>query len=120
VPATAERLAWDQPDLPDVVVDALLALENSTIGLALDRPRQSRATRRRIAEHPNVEVREARRRFIEHMIKVGNRVMPDDLADYAGPDGLAGLARSSRSGRSQSRCSTRTAPGRSRSQWDCQ
>ena len=93
VPATAERLAWDQPDLPDVVVEALLALENSTIALALDRPRQSRATRRRIAEHPNVEVREARRRFTEHTIKVGNRVMPDDLADYAGPDGLAGLAR---------------------------
>ncbi|MEV6605015.1 hypothetical protein [Kutzneria sp. NPDC051319] len=91
--ATAEHLAWRQKNLPDIVVDALLALENSTVALALDGPRQPGAIRRRIAEHPNVEIRGAWRRFTEGMINVGNRVMPDDLAEYAGPDGLAGLAR---------------------------
>ncbi|MGC7094034.1 hypothetical protein ACPZ19_05175 [Amycolatopsis lurida] len=57
----AVRIAWRQANLPDTVVERLLAIGDSTIALALDSSRQSPATRRRIAEHP--EMREARSRF---------------------------------------------------------
>ena len=92
VPRVAREMAWRQSDLPDAVVERLLATGDSTVALALDSSRQSVATRQRIAEHPDAEIRDARRRFVEHSIQVGNRVMPDALAEYAGPGGLAGLA----------------------------
>ncbi|MEV5720515.1 hypothetical protein AB0L41_42140 [Amycolatopsis mediterranei] len=93
VPRAAKEMAWRQSDLPDTVVERLLATGDSTVALALDSPRQSEATRQRIADHPDAGIRNARSRFVEHQIRVGNRVMPDDLAAYAGPGGLAGLAR---------------------------
>jgi hypothetical protein len=92
-PRAAKEMAWRQSDLPDTVVERLLATGDSAIALALDSPRQSEATRQRIAEHPDAEIREARSRYVENLIQTGNRVMPDDLAEYAGPGGLVGLAR---------------------------
>lgn len=93
VPRAANWMAWRQSDLPDTVVERLLATGDSTVALALDSPRQSEATRQRIAEHPDAGIRDARRRVVEHAIRRGSWVMPDDLAAYAGPGGLVGLAR---------------------------
>jgi hypothetical protein len=79
--------------LPDTLVERLLEIGDPDIALALDSPRQSETARRRIAEHPDVEIRCAESRFVEPSIRVGMRVMPDELAVYAGPDGLIGLVR---------------------------
>lgn len=92
VRAAAVEIAWRQRDLPDTVVERLLDIGDPTIALALDSPSQSETTRQRIAAYPDVEVRCARSRFVERSIEYGTRVMPDDLAGYAGPSGLAGLA----------------------------
>ncbi len=86
-------MAWRQRNLPDTLVEQLLDTGDPQVALALDSPDQSAATRQHIAEHPNAEVRCARNNFIEHLIEVGNRVAPDDLAAYAGPAGLTGLVR---------------------------
>ncbi len=93
VPRAAKEMAWRQPNLPSTVVERLLITGDSTVALALDSPQQSDATRQRIAEHPDACIRDARSRFVDHSIGVGNRVRPDDLAAYAGPGGLVGLAR---------------------------
>lgn len=93
LPETASEMAWRQQALPDEVTERLLTDFGPEVALALDRPDRSDAVRRRIAEDPDAEVREARRRFVEHTIAAGNRVTPDDLAVLAGPDGLTGLAR---------------------------
>ncbi|MCR6488695.1 hypothetical protein M8542_38290 [Amycolatopsis sp. OK19-0408] len=88
----AAKMAWRQPNLPDVVVTRLLDLGDPAIALALDSPRRSPASRQRVAAHPDVEIRCALRNFVDHTIRSGVRVMPDELAEYAGPGGLAGLA----------------------------
>jgi hypothetical protein len=92
-PRTAKEIARRQSDLPDTVVERLLATGDSAVALALDSPRQSEATRQRIAEHPDAGIRDARSRFVDDLIQTGNQVTADDLAEYAGPGGLAGLAR---------------------------
>lgn len=93
----AVKVARWHGNLPDALVERLLETGDPDIAVALDSPRQSETTRRRIAEHPDVEVRCAKRRFVEESvessIRVGMRVMPSELAEYAGPGGLIGLVR---------------------------
>ncbi len=93
VPRAAKEMAWRQSDLPDTVVERLLAGGDPTIALGLDSPRQSETTRQRIAKHPDAGIRDARGKSVENSIRTGSRVMPDDLAEHAGPGGLVGLAR---------------------------
>lgn len=90
----AKRMAWRRPSVPDSLAEKLLATGDPTVALALDDAHRSSPTiRRRIAEHPDAGVRDARRRFVEHMISVGlDRALVDDLEQYAGAGGLAGLA----------------------------
>ncbi|WHT16951.1 hypothetical protein N8J89_27955 [Crossiella sp. CA-258035] len=88
-PSVARRLAWRR-ELPDPVVEWLLAHGDPDIAFALDSWFQTETTRQRIATHPDPRIREARRASIEHDVRNGDWVTPADLDFYGG---LVTLAR---------------------------
>jgi hypothetical protein len=92
----ASTMAVRRGRLPDDLAEALLELCDPRVALLLDRDdRVSPAVRKRLANHPDAAVREARRRAAREWIAADSFVpldMLEQLTDQTGPDAWTLLA----------------------------